>query len=285
MRLPAVRSEKKRTPASQNSTSKGSACWESDFAAGAPLIIGCAGWLRIVLSTKTTTGVAAASVARIADCELSSRTKVIATEANMATSVRTQRCSGPKRGGRASSRSKQSQPTRNPAKQSEAATNRGCAAFPERRYSASWSFLLPFELVEHTAKLFELFLGAVATGKCVHHQFAGRALKHALQHIRGELLLGLFRRLTGFIDVGALVLCPGDEAFGGHDLHKLKDARIADLFGASQGVVHLADRGRAASPENLKDFQLRRGRVLCCSFHEREATTKDFVLSTKIFVV
>src|SRR5215831_6599232 len=190
------------------------------------------------------------------------------------------------RGGRRSWQSRQSPRAQNPAKRNEAATNRGCAAFREQRYSASWSFLRPFEFIEHPAKLFELFLGAVAACKSVQHEFAGRALKDALQHVRGELLLGLLSRLSGLIDVRALALTARDEALGSHDLHKLKDARVADLFGGSQGVVHFADGGRPARPENLQDLQFRRGRVILCGcFHGRHSTTKDFVLSTKIFVL
>jgi len=37
------------------------------------------------------------------------------------------------------------------------------------------SFLFPFVFIEQTAKFFQFFLGAMASGECVEHQFAGGA--------------------------------------------------------------------------------------------------------------
>src|SRR6202050_5182689 len=48
--------------------------------------------------------------------------------------------------------------------------------------------------------------------------------------------------------------------------------------------MHIADRGRAARPEHLQNFELRCGGFLRRQLHGSDCTTKVFVVSTKTFV-
>src|SRR5262249_12964357 len=125
------------------------------------------------------------------------------------------------RDGRTSSRRMRRPQVQSLARRNEAETSRACAWYRERTEKRARSFLFPFVFIEQTAKFFKLFPGAAAAGKRMEHQLAGGALKNALEHVFGELLLGLFGGLTGFIDMGALAFTAGHQAFGGHYLHKL----------------------------------------------------------------
>ena len=116
--------------------------------------------------------------------------------------------------------------------------------------------------IEKAAKLFDFFPGAALRRKGMKHQVAGGAVEHTLQHVRGELALGLFGGLLGFIDVRALVFVTPDQAFGGHDLHEFQNGGVAESFFFVEGVMDFADGGGPAIPENLKDLQLGGGRFL-----------------------
>src|SRR5258708_36670822 len=101
------------------------------------------------------------------------------------------------------------------ARRNGAGTNRACAECQERTRTLGRSFLFPFVFVEQTAKFFELFLGAVASGERVEHQFAGGTLENALHHVCRELLLGLLHGLSCYIDVSAPRFAAGNEAVCG----------------------------------------------------------------------
>ena len=100
--------------------------------------------------------------------------------------------------------------------------------------------------------------------KGVKHELAGRALENALEDVAGELALGFFRGLACFINVGALVFVSAHGAFCGHDLQKLQDGGVAQVFFLMKRVVDFADGGRAACPEDLEDFEFG-----CCGLLKR----------------
>jgi 23S rRNA pseudouridine2605 synthase len=140
--------------------------------------------------------------------------------------------------------------------------------------------------VEQVAKLFNLLPRAALRGQRVQHQFSRGTVENALQHVGGKLALGLFLRLLRFIDMRALIFVAADETFHGHDLHELEYCRVAESLFRLQRFLDFANRGRSALPENLQDLQLGGGGLLRRGvFHAQHHTTKDFVMSTKIFVV
>jgi hypothetical protein len=51
-------------------------------------------------------------------------------------------------------------------------------------------------------------------------------------------------------------------AFGGHNLQKFQDRRVAEIFFFTQRFVDFANRRRPARPQHAEDFQLRRGWLL-----------------------
>src|ERR1700760_4444738 len=56
--------------------------------------------------------------------------------------------------------------------------------------------------IQNAAEFFD-FLGCRAMPRQgMHHQLAGRAFEHALQHVGGELALGLFGGTHGFVNMG-----------------------------------------------------------------------------------
>ena len=116
--------------------------------------------------------------------------------------------------------------------------------------------------IEQAAKLFDFFPGAALRRKGMKHQFAGGPVEDALQHVRGELALGLFGGLLRFIDVRALVFVTPHQSFGGHNLHEFQNGGVAESLLFVEGVVDFADGGRPAIPEHLKDLQLGGGRFL-----------------------
>src|SRR6185295_18452772 len=89
-----------------------------------------------------------------------------------------------------------------------------------------------------------------------------------------------------FVDMGALILVAADQALGSHDLHQFQNRRVAESLFFLQRFVDIANRGRPAIPENLKDLELSGSGLLWRGvFHAGHHTTKEFVMSTKIFVV
>src|SRR6186713_1409241 len=110
-------------------------------------------------------------------------------------------------------------------------------------------------------------------------------MEDAFEHVGRELLLGLLGRLLGGIDMCTLIFGARDEALGGHDLQELESARVADVFLTGEHLVDLPNRGRSARPEDLEDREFRgSGVAFGVLLHGAEATTKNFVLSTKVFV-
>lgn len=138
---------------------------------------------------------------------------------------------------------------------------------------------------EDLADLVEFFLGGLAPGQSMHHELGGRAGEGPLQQIADQLALGLGRRLHRFIDMRPLALVALDGAFGGHDLHRLQNAGIADRTRLAEPVEDLADGRRSLLPEDAQDVELGWGWFAGCVIHHAaEATTKWFVESTKSFV-
>ena len=87
-------------------------------------------------------------------------------------------------------------------------------------------------------------------------------------------------------DGRALFLGAGDQSLYGHDLQEFERARVTDVFLPGEHFVNFPDRGRPARPEDLEDGEFRGSGVASgVLFHGAEATTKNFVLSTKLFVV
>src|SRR5678815_3082707 len=94
-----------------------------------------------------------------------------------------------------------------------------------------------------------------------------------------------FRGLVGRVNMRALILDALDDALGRHDLQQLERAGVTDVLLFGQGLVDLAHRGRSAGPEDLENRQLGRGGLeFGVLLHGTQATTKYFVLSTKVFV-
>ena len=118
----------------------------------------------------------------------------------------------------------------------------------------------PFVFVEKTAK---------KAGESMQHQFAGGAVKNALNHVHSKLALGFFSGLACFIDVGALAFIAADNALGGHDLKELENGGVAKGLLFAEGFVDFADSGRAAGPEDLQDFEFGGGGflLLCHAGH------------------
>src|SRR5207245_2888154 len=63
----------------------------------------------------------------------------------------------------------------------------------------------PLVLVQKTAQLIQLFFGRSPAFQRMDHQFACRALEHALQDVTDELPLGFRRRLACLINVRPLL--------------------------------------------------------------------------------
>jgi len=140
--------------------------------------------------------------------------------------------------------------------------------------------------VEQVTKFFNFLPGAALRGQGMQHQLARGAVENALQHVGGKLPLGFFRRLLRFIDMRALILVAADQALCGHDLHQLQNSCVAGSLFFLQRFVDFANRGWSAIPEHLEDLQLTGGGLLWRGvFHAMHHTTKEFVMSTKIFVL
>ena len=140
--------------------------------------------------------------------------------------------------------------------------------------------------VEQAAQLFNLLPRTALRGQSMQHQFPRGTVENALQHVGGKLALGLFCRLLRFIDMGALIFVATDETLRGHDLHQLEYRRVAESLFGLQRFVDFANRGRSALPQNLQDLKLGGSGLLRRGvFHAQHHTTKDFVMSTKIFVL
>src|ERR1700761_4091959 len=60
--------------------------------------------------------------------------------------------------------------------------------------------------IQDAAEFFDLFSRGAVPRQGMHHQLAGRAPENTLQHITGELPLGLVGGTAGFIDMGAIGL-------------------------------------------------------------------------------
>ncbi len=121
-------------------------------------------------------------------------------------------------------------------------------------------------------------------GQRVHHQLARRSLEYPLQHVPGELALGLLGGQACFIDVRPLGFVSPHRAFCRHNLQQLQDRGVSQGFLLAQGLMHFTHGRGAAGPQNAENFELRSGGFCGGCFMERDITTKTFVVSTKIFV-
>src|SRR5579863_1052621 len=150
---------------------------------------------------------------------------------------------------------------------------------------SSWSSsAVPFVVVQQTAQFADLFGRGFASGERMHHELACRAFEHPLQHVPGDLPLGLLGGQDCFIDVCALGFVSPHRSFCCHDLQQLQDGRISKQLLLAQRFMDLTNRRRPARPKDVENLKFRSGRLLRGLFHAEHHTTKTFVVSTKIFV-
>ena len=71
------------------------------------------------------------------------------------------------------------------------------------------SLAFPLIVVEEAANLLDLFARSLLAGERMHHELACGTFKYALQHISGQLTLGLLGRKPCFIDVRPLCFVQG----------------------------------------------------------------------------
>src|SRR5208282_982681 len=185
--------------------------------------------------------------------------------------------------GQASERAPQGQPARHLAKGNVEAPGREAAEVPEKSTEPNGSSEFPFVFVEKAAKFGDFLFRAAMAGKGVQHKLAGGAIEDALEGIRGKLAFCLFGREAGFVNVGALFFIAADQALGSHDLHQFQDGGVAELSFFGKSIVHIAHGGRSAIPKHVENIEFGSGGFLRYR-HGREDTTKNFVMSTKIFV-
>src|SRR6185312_3877482 len=83
--------------------------------------------------------------------------------------------------------------------------------------------------IQDAAELFDLFRRGVVPRQGVHHQLAGGAPENPLQHVAGELPLGLVGPAAGLIDMGAVGLVTAHATLGSHALQQLQDPGLAEI--------------------------------------------------------
>src|SRR5215469_6926402 len=110
------------------------------------------------------------------------------------------------------------------------------------------SSAVPFAIIQEAAEFFDLFPRSLAAGERVHHELACRSLEYALQHVSGELPLGLLGRKTCFIDVRTLGFVSANDTFCCHDLQQLQHGGVSQSPFLAKRFVHFPHGGGAAAP-------------------------------------
>ena len=80
-------------------------------------------------------------------------------------------------------------------------------------------------------------------------------IEGAVEQVTRQLTLCLLFRTPGFIDVRTLCFITPHQALAGHDLQQFEDCGVAGRMRVAQRFMHVANRGRPASPQHAQDVE------------------------------